>query len=589
MSMDTHFDAVIVGTGFGGSVMAYRLAEAGLRVCVLERGKAYPPGSFPRTPSGFAKNFWDPSEGLYGMYDVWSFSGLESLVSSGLGGGSLIYANVLLRKDEKWFVDDDPEGNYPGGYRKWPVDRATLEEHYDRVEKMMGAMAYPFAEAPYRDTPKTQAMLDAAVALGRPRDWLLPRLAVSFAATPEGTPAPGLLVDDGSRNLHGRARVTCQLCGECDAGCNYGAKNTLDYNYLSRAVDHGADIRTLAEVKRIAPRQGGGYAVTYVRHDTSRASDEGQREMITLTCDRLVLAAGTYGSTYLLLKNRATLPNLSAALGSRFCGNGDLLTFAFDCRTRDGAPRAMEPSYGPVITSALRVGDTLDDDATGRGFYIEDAGVPAFMTMLLQLTDTSDAAARGLRFAWHQLQRKLHVGGKSELGGELSSLLGPGSRSSTSLPLLGMGRDVPNGRMSLDDEGWLENDWTTEASWPYFTRVREVMKQMAQSWGAEHFQDDPLWYLKRVVTVHPLGGCPMGTSRDEGVVDPFGEVFGHDDLYVADGSVLPGPVGANPSLTIGAVADRFADRIIDRARRGVRAAATDVPASAPTGSVSLPT
>src|SRR5688572_27072519 len=104
--MDTHFDAVIVGTGFGGSVMAYRLAEAGLRVCVLERGRAFPPGSFPRTPSGFAKNFWDPGEGLYGMYDVWSFKGLESLVSSGLGGGSLIYANVLLRKDEKWFVDD---------------------------------------------------------------------------------------------------------------------------------------------------------------------------------------------------------------------------------------------------------------------------------------------------------------------------------------------------------------------------------------------------------------------------------------------------------------------------------------------------
>src|SRR5918911_1619171 len=124
-----HFDAVIVGSGFGGSVMAYRLAEAGLRVCLLERGKAYPPGTFPRTPAGLARNFWDPSEKLYGMFDVWSFSGIESLVSSGLGGGSLIYANVLLRKDEEWFVDDDGVGN---GYRRWPVDRAALEEHYDR-------------------------------------------------------------------------------------------------------------------------------------------------------------------------------------------------------------------------------------------------------------------------------------------------------------------------------------------------------------------------------------------------------------------------------------------------------------------------
>lgn len=102
-----HFEAVIVGSGFGGSVMAYRLAESGMRVCLLERGKPYPPGSFPRDPFGMKQNLWDPSAGLYGMYNVWSFKHMESLVSAGLGGGSLIYANVLLRKDEKWFVQED--------------------------------------------------------------------------------------------------------------------------------------------------------------------------------------------------------------------------------------------------------------------------------------------------------------------------------------------------------------------------------------------------------------------------------------------------------------------------------------------------
>jgi len=585
LSNDTHFDAVIVGSGFGGSVTAYRLAEAGLRVCLLERGKAYPPGSFPRSPAGFAKNFWDPSEGLYGMYDVWSFSGTESLVSSGLGGGSLIYANVLLRKDEKWFVDDDPQGNYDGGYRKWPVDRAALDEHYDRVERMMNAMPYPFGDPPYRDTPKTRAMFEAAKALGRANDWLLPRLAVTFARP--GAPAsPGELVDDGSHNLHRKARVTCQLCGECDAGCNYGAKNTLDYNYLSRAVELGADVRTLSEVKRFAPRAGGGggYEIEYVKHDPDFPRDLEQAR-ITLTADRLVLSAGTYGSTFLLLKNRDALPNLSAALGTRFCGNGDLLTFAFDCRQDTNGkrgPRAMEPSYGPVITCALRVADALDGGhETGRGFYIEDAGVPAFLAVMLQMTAVGDATRRGLRFAWHQLQRAFHAGGDAELGGELAALLGPGTRSSTTLPLLGMGRDVPNGRMWLCDDGLLENDWTTDASWRYFERVREVMKQMSDVWGSGHFQDDPLWYLRRIVTVHPLGGCPMGTSRDEGVVDPYGEVFGHDGLYVADGSVMPGPVGANPSLTIAALADRFADRIVERAGRRAPAAASAPAAATP--------
>ena len=114
-----HFDAVVVGSGFGASVSAYRLAKAEQTVCVLERGRRYPPGSFPADPRGLADNLWDPREGLHGLFDLWSFRGIESLVSSGLGGGSLIYANVLLRKDEHWFVDEPMPG---GGYERWPID-----------------------------------------------------------------------------------------------------------------------------------------------------------------------------------------------------------------------------------------------------------------------------------------------------------------------------------------------------------------------------------------------------------------------------------------------------------------------------------
>jgi cholesterol oxidase len=136
-----HFDAVIVGSGFGGAVTAYRLAEAGMKVCLLERGKVYPPGSFPRSPHKMKDNFWDPSEGLYGLFNIWSFKGLEAVISSGLGGGSLIYANVLIRKDEKWFVKEDL---HKGGYEYWPVTRDDLEPHYDQVEKMLNAQRYPF-------------------------------------------------------------------------------------------------------------------------------------------------------------------------------------------------------------------------------------------------------------------------------------------------------------------------------------------------------------------------------------------------------------------------------------------------------------
>ena len=242
---DGHFDAIVVGSGFGGSVTAYRLAEAGRSVCVLERGRAYPPGSFTRSPHRARESFWAPQHGLTGMYHYWSFKGIDALVSAGLGGGSLIYANVFLRKDEKWFVQEDVND---GGYEYWPVTRDDLDPHYDRVEAMIGLQRYPFEHEPYSRTPKTNAFKYATEQNGL--EWFLPPLAVTFGNEGEA-PQPGQKIKERLRNLHDRDRVTCQLCGECDVGCNDGAKNTLDYTYLSRAHDAGAVIRTLCEVRRI--------------------------------------------------------------------------------------------------------------------------------------------------------------------------------------------------------------------------------------------------------------------------------------------------------------------------------------------------
>src|SRR4051812_47001441 len=140
MAAVEHADAVVVGSGFGGSVAAYRLAEAGLSVVVLERGRDYPPGTFARTPSQMSRAVWDPGKGLYGLFDVWGFRGFDSVVSSGLGGGSLIYANVLLRKDEHWFVKE--EALPGGGYETWPVSRTDLDPHYDVVEGMLGGTPF---------------------------------------------------------------------------------------------------------------------------------------------------------------------------------------------------------------------------------------------------------------------------------------------------------------------------------------------------------------------------------------------------------------------------------------------------------------
>jgi cholesterol oxidase len=554
---DMHFDAVVVGSGFGGSVSAYRFAEAGKSVCVLERGKPYPPGSFPRSPRALSQAFWDPSEGLYGMFNLWSFRGIGALVSSGLGGGSLIYANVLLRKDEKWFVQEDLAS---GGYEHWPVSRADLDPHYDRAERMLNAQRYPFDHPPFDETPKTAAFEEAAGKLGR--EFLLPPLAVTFANDGEA-PVPGEPIREEHPNLHGRTRYTCRLVGECDIGCNYGSKNTLDYNYLSAAKRLGAELRTRCEVRSFAPREGGGYVVRFVEHDPA---DEGRkidthsssvRPEREVTCDRLVLSAGTLGSTYLLLRNRDAFPGLSGQLGTRFGGNGDLLTFALKARHPDGSPRIVDPGYGPVITSAIRMPDALDG-GEGRGFYVEDAGYPEFLSWVIHATQGPGALWRWRRVAARILFSLLRRQPEVDLSAEVASLLSDTGVSAGSLPLLGMGRDIPDGRMTLND-GKLDVDWVKGKSGPFFDRMRDFSRDIAGALGAQ-FKSNPTWYLNRVVTVHALGGCPMGRSPEEGVVDEWGEVFGYPGFTIADGSVMPGPVGPNPSLTIAALADRFADR-----------------------------
>ncbi|GAA4083206.1 GMC family oxidoreductase [Actinomadura miaoliensis] len=556
-----HVDTVVVGSGFGGSVAAYRMAEAGRSVVLLERGRPYPPGTFPRSPAEIGRAFWDPEAGLYGMFDVWSFKGFDSVVSSGLGGGSLIYANVLLRKDERWFVTDLPGG----GHEVWPVSRDDLDPHYDAVEKMIGTDVYPLDRPPYDHTPKAHAMQDAAAELGL--HYSLPPLGISFAPSRGAEPGVGLpLAEPSYGNVHGVQRRTCRLCGECDIGCNDGAKNSLDHTYLSAAAFHGADLRTEHEVKGFRPRPGGGYEVDYVHHDVNVRKD--RRPVRTIACERLILAAGTYGTTFLLLKSRAALPKLSRALGTRFSGNGDLLTFLLKAKDRDRV-RPLDASRGPVITSAIRLPDSLDGTpGAGPGAYIQDGGYPAFVDWMVPGLEPDEQVVRVVKFLWQRFVEFFKDAPDTNVSQELSDLIGDGALSVSSLPLLGMGRDTADGRLELKG-GRLNASWSTESSQAHYARLRKTMRGMADVLGAE-YADNPMWFRKRVITVHPLGGAPMGRHEGEGVCDAFGEVFGYPGLFIADGAAMPGPVGPNPSLTIAAMADRLSCRALEStASRGL--------------------
>lgn len=556
-------DAVVVGSGFGGSVAALRLAEAGQSVVLMERGKPYPPGSFARSPAEMGRNFWDPDRGLYGLFDAWTFRGTEGLVSSGLGGGSLIYANVLLRKDEKWFVNESPIPG--GGYENWPFTRADLDPYYKAAEDMLEPVRYP-----YKDTPKTMAMEQSAAALGLPISR--PPIAVTFSTgrdkdprTNQALPLPSYGSVHGPNTL----RTTCTLSGECDIGCNAGAKNTLDHNYISAAAAKGADIRTFHDVRGIRPldSNGGGYEVRYVVHDPDRQGELLKERIIH--CRRLILGAGTFGTNFLLLRNRGSLPALSDALGTRFSGNGDLLTFIMRAKTpaangsRPGI-RTLTGSRGPVITTAIRIPDSNDDDGDGRGYYVEDAGYPAFMNWLMETAQLRTTVKRTAKVAGQLLKDRLFDAGRSNVSADLAAALGDGRLSSSSVPLLGMGRDIPDGVMTLRD-GRLAIAWTMATSTEYFGRVRETMASIAKDLDGD-FVDNPLWWAKRVITVHPIGGAPSGRHPGEAVCDSYGEVFGYPGLYVVDGAAMPGPVGANPSLTIAAFAERTCAHILDPAK-----------------------
>jgi len=559
-------DAVVVGSGFGGSVAAYRLAEAGRATVLLERGRPYPPGSFARNPYEMGRAFWEPKDELFGLFDVKSFRKLEAIVSSGVGGGSLIYANVLLRKDERWFVKDSPLPG--GGYEHWPIDRADLEPHYDAVERMLTP-----APSPYPDLPKAKALREAAQALGL--EVFHPPLAVSFAPTPDDAPAMKQVIPAPYYgNLHQVTRLTCRLCGECDIGCNEGAKNTLDHTYLSAAVHHGADVRPSCEVIGIAPLRAGGYSVDYVEYgDPVEDGGPRTRSPRRIHTDRLFLAAGALGTTTLLLRNRVNLPGLSRALGTRFCGNGDLLTFAMGARTdtASGAMRLIDGSHGPVITTSVRVPDALDGDPDDhRGYYVQEAGFPEFANWLIETTQVTSSLQRAAAVVREILLHRWRGQNESTISAEVARLVGEGRLGSSSLPLLGMGRDVADGRVVLTD-GEIDIDWSTSTSMRYFSAMRETMRAMSDELGAE-FHDNPLWWTRRVVTVHPLGGAPMGRSPHDGLVDVHGEVFGHPGLFVLDGAAMPGPVGPNPALTIAANADRIVERVLEGPAAGRRTA-----------------
>lgn len=555
------FDVIVIGSGFGGSVMTLRLTEQGHRVCLLERGTRYPMQSFPRQMHDFrSRVFWDPEDGRNGFmeFDAFPNSDAYSVRASGLGGGSLIYASVLYRMPAPFFT------GWPAG-----LTREVMDPFYSRVEETMEASPYPFADhAYYAHTQKTRLFQEAASKLTPAPDcisgpqFVLPPLAIRFSGS-----FPG----EQSLNGHGVIQSSCTKCGECDVGCNIHAKNTLDLNYLARAENAAllpadarpAEIRTSAEVLEIRPLTQQGYSVRY--HNPTEKGPS-----TTIRARRVVVSAGSIGSTALLLKMKkhGQLPHTSPALGSFWCGNGDLEGTVLKTHSH------AVPTNGPVITAAIEYAFEPYEPGFPHGFVIQDAGFPSFIAWYLMgrlgtfgaVMNALRSLARLVRKAMRRILHRIlslhplrRFRPEINIGDDIASFIDRDDVVRHTYLLLGMGRDINDGRILLSDDDQPIIRWKMARSKPHYDRLRREMGKIAKAMGG-HFQVNPLTYLNRIIAVHPIGGCIMGDDPEHGVVDGYGEVFGHPGLYVVDASILPTSTGPNPSLTIAAMAERIADR-----------------------------
>jgi cholesterol oxidase len=302
-----HYDVIVVGSGYGGGVSAMRLARAGKRVAVIERGREVATGEFPsRFPDMRHEMRVTSALGAVGsptgLYDVRLGEDMHVLVGRGLGGGSLINAGVALRPDARVFAD-------PVWHGQLRQD-GHLDEGYARARRWLRPARDPEATS----LTKYKALESASAALGVPP--IAPEIVVGFADT---------------INPAGIAQPACTRCGDCCAGCNVGAKNTVALTYRPDAAQHGAELFTHGRVTHLAPAPGGGWSVHVERVDTP---GEGHAQNLTLTAELVILAAGTLGSTEILLRSRAKGLSLSDRLGERFSANGDIIAFGYGAKVR---------------------------------------------------------------------------------------------------------------------------------------------------------------------------------------------------------------------------------------------------------------
>ncbi len=510
------YDVIVIGSGFGGSVAALRLSEKGYRVAVLEQGRRFSDADLERTRQSTPALFWLPALGWQGCFTQQFFQHANVVGGVGVGGGSLVYAAVLLEPRPAFFRDPV----WAGLGLDW---QAELEPHYRTAARMLGRTTCPTRHTQDDWLEQTAARMGVAASYGP-----VP-LGIYFGPQEE-TPDPFF---DGQ----GPARRGCKGCGACLAGCAYNAKNSLDKNYLYLAEKLGAVILPQRKATLIQPVTG-GYRVATV-DPLARGAQP------ALTAPKVILSAGVLGSLELLFRSReaGALPELSPRLGRQVRTNSEAITAVLAQETD------LDLTEGPAISSDFHANPHthITQNRVPASYWfmklyaspLVDGARPllrALKTLGVSLRHPlRSTASLRVRRDWHKritlISTMQHLDNQMAFswGRSLFSGFKPGLRSQISGD-----RRAPT----------------------YIPEANQAARTFAEVSGGVPFNSSIESVLNMAVTAHILGGCAIGAGPESGVIDSRHEVFGYPGLYVVDGSALPVNVGVNPSLTITALAER---------------------------------
>lgn len=537
-----HYEVVVIGSGYGGGTAASRLSRAGRQVCVLEKGKERQPSEYPDNALKMGKETQLDLPGRRigsetGLFHLRINPDISVFQACGLGGTSLINGGVSLRvlprvfADERWpeeFRKELNDGSAPGS----PYGR--IEEYYRLAEDMLKPRTWP---ENYPALPKMAAMKKVAAAQNLP--FARVPIAVTFDTLKNGL------------NHVGVPQKPCIACGDCAAGCNHGAKNTVLMNYLPDAKNHGAEIYSGIGVRHLERR--GDQWVVHCRTTDKAPTD------IEITAEIVVLAAGTLGTNEVLLRSRERGLSLSDHLGTRFSGNGDLVGWSYNTDQTINAfgfgnrsPKGRAP-VGPFASSVIDAREEHD-------FLIIEGTFPGGMVngvaTLLSVLNLQGVDMRGERGIAQKVGEGLRVA---------ASVLNPFSGATLrTQTYLVVNQDDGAGRMFLEKDS-VRITWPNIGRAEVFEQSRHTLREATRTLGGTF-----LTQLKGknkdeqgLLTGHPSGGAYMAETAETGVANHKGEIYRstsgtetHKGLYVMDAALIPRCIGVNPLLTIAALAER---------------------------------